>query len=72
MSMRMNTKGYAGIIVLLITFLIISFLLVRPDVFTGDKKTKGTLETGIDAVDEAKQVVRQSQERNGDTIRLSE
>jgi hypothetical protein len=41
-------------------------------VFTGDKKTKGTLETGIDAVDEAKQVVRQSQERNGDTGNLNE
>jgi hypothetical protein len=39
------------IISLLIVSLIITFLLVQPNIFLRDKETKGTLETGIDDVE---------------------
>lgn len=56
--------GYAGIIALLIVFTIIAFLIVKPSIFGGktvDEKgniieTKGSLETGLDAVNKAKDV----------------
>ncbi len=73
MSMiRKNQGGYIGIISLLIVFLIITFLLIRPDVFTGNPKTKGTLETGLDAVEQAKQIAGQSNKQNSTDLNLEE
>lgn len=68
----MNSRGSLGIISLLIVSLIITFLLVQPNIFLRDKETKGTLETGIDDVEQAKEVTRSLEEQYSDTIRLSE
>jgi competence protein ComGC len=57
----MKNSGYIGIIVMLIIILIISFLLVRPEVFTGKKETKSTIETSIGAINQAKQLNEMSQ-----------
>jgi hypothetical protein len=72
MNQRMNSRGSLGIISLLIVSLIITFLLVQPNIFLRDKETNGTLETGIDDVEQAKEVTRSLEEQYSDTIRLSE
>ena len=46
--------GYVGLIMLLISVAFIAFLIIRTDLFTGQKDGKNMIEEGNDAIQSAK------------------
>lgn len=57
--MKYSQVGYAGIIMLIIVALLIGFIMVRPDIITGKKETKSTLENSFNAIDKARDAKKQ-------------
>jgi hypothetical protein len=55
-SKRTSNGGFVGLLMLFIGVAIIIFVLVRTDIFTGQKDGKNVIEQGIDAVDQAREV----------------
>ncbi len=53
---RIFNGGFVGLLALLIVVAIIAFLIVRTDLFTGEKGGKNIIEQGTSAIDQAKDV----------------
>lgn len=49
-------SGYIGLVMLLISFVIIALIIVRTDLFSGQKGSKNVLEQGTDAINKTKDV----------------
>lgn len=47
-------RGFIGLLILLISITIITFFIIRTDLFTGQKDGKNMIQSGKEAVDEAK------------------
>ena len=60
---RNLNEGYVGIMMLLIGVAIIAFLIVRADLFIGQKEGKNMIEQGQDDINKAK-AVKDMVERN--------
>jgi len=58
--MKMQNKilngGYMGLVALLVSVAIISLIVVRTDLFTGNKDGKNMIEQGNDAIDQANKI----------------
>jgi hypothetical protein len=52
----LKNGGYVGLLMLLIGVAIITFLIVRTDLFTGQKDSKNMIEQGQDDINKAKAV----------------
>lgn len=50
----LKNGGYVGLLMLLIGVAIIAFLIVRTDLFTGQKEGKNMIEQGQDNINKAK------------------
>jgi len=60
--------GYIGILMLLIGVVIIIFLIVRTDLFTGQKGSKNMIEQGTDSIQKAKNVKNLVEQDNTQTM----
>jgi len=56
--------GYVGLLMLLIGVAIITFLIVRTDLFTGQKEGKNMIEGGFNTIDAAKNAKNVIEERS--------
>ena len=54
MPNKKYSGGFIGLLALLICVAIIAILIVRSDLFSGNKDGKNTIEQGMDAIDAAK------------------
>lgn len=56
MSYKNSTRGFIGILMILITVTVIIFIMFRTDLFNGKKGSKSMIERDLDAVQQAKDV----------------
>ena len=70
MKLKMSTKnlhgGYIGLVALLISVVIIALIIVRTDLFTGDKDGKNMIEQGNDAINQTNKVKDMLESKNSE------